>query len=397
MSEHATTPAAPASRLRNALRTAALMFVSILIALAGLEIIVRAIEPKEVMRYFFMSSDPVLHHRFTPGASGRYKTTEFDVAYHINSLGLRSPETTLRKPEGTSRILLLGDSFTEGDGVEYQETFAYRLQHMVDSAGLGRRWEVINAGVGSYAPMVEYLYLVNGGLALEPDIVVLNLDLSDFFDDLGYAAHARLDARGVPLAAGVEEEKPPDSWLAAGLVNIKDFFKEHTRLYNFVRLRIDRYLEGARHNVDMSGNLHYDKYAMFRDGSRVVLERDGALTFKHLLLIRDTLAARGIAFHINLYPYGIQVSPREWNAGREFWGFRPDTVYGTGPQQEIERWAKRQAISVSNLCDAFLGMDKSLYPVYHDYNGHWRPVGHEVVARKLYEVMLPRLREKHEQ
>ncbi len=392
MSTGTTSPAGLSSRLRNGTRTVVLTTVSCIVALLFLEGVVRMIEPREVMRYFFMSSDPIVHHRFTPGASGHYKTTEFDVVYTINQQGLRNPETTLRKPAGTGRILMLGDSFTEGDGVEYHETFSSRLQQMLDSAEIQKHWEVINAGVGSYAPMVEYLYLINGGLALEPDIVILNLDLSDFFDDLGYASTARLDVRGVPIAAGVEEEKRPDSWIAAGLVNIKDFFKEHTRLYNFVRLRIDRYLEGARHTVDMSGNINNDKYAMFRPGSSVVLERDGALTFKHLLLIRDTLSSRGIEFRMNVYPYGIQVHPHEWAAGREFWGFRPDTVYGTQPQSEIVAWAARNGIPITNMCEAFRSSSVSSYPVYYDYNGHWRPVGHDIVARELYRDLLPRLR-----
>lgn len=381
------------SRLRNSVRTLMLAGVSCTIALIGVELIVRAIEPREVMRYFFMSSDPVLHHRFIPGASGRYKTTEFDVAYDINTLGLRNPETPLEKPAGTKRILMLGDSFTEGDGVEYRETFSCRLQQMLDSAGLPGHWEVINAGVGSYAPTVEYLYLKKQGLALNPDIVILNLDLSDFFDDLGYAQHARLDSNGVVIAAGIEEERRPESWVMAGLVNIKDFFKEHTRVYNFVRLRIDRYLEGARHNVDMSGNLHYDKYAMFRPNSRVVLERDGALTFRNLLIIRDMLHAKGIDFRLNVYPYGLQVGPHEWTSGREYWGFRPDSLYGTEPQDVIAAWAAHHAIPVTNLCEAFRRIPPSSAPVYHDYNGHWRAVGHEVVARELYQSLLPRLKE----
>lgn len=397
MSPQSQQPRDVSSRMRNMIRTILLAATSTAVALLCLEVVVRAIEPREVMRYFFMSSDPVLHHRFTPNASGRYKTTEFDVAYTINTLGLRNPETPRAKPEGRKRILMLGDSFTEGDGVEYQETFSHRLQTMLDTSGLPQHWEVINAGVGSYAPMVEYLYLKQEGLALDPDIVILNLDLSDFFDDLGYAQRARWDAGGRPVAAGVEEETPPDSWVMAGLVNVKDFFKEHTRLYNFIRLRIDRYLEGARHTVDMSGNIQNDKYAMFRPGAHVFLERDGALTFKHLLLIRDTLRARGIEFRMNVYPYGLQVSPQEWKSGREFWGFRPDTLYGTGPQQEIEAWARRHAIPITNLCEAFRSLGSSSYPLYHDYNGHWRPVGHEVVARELYASLLPRLKEKPKQ
>jgi len=379
-------------RFSTFLKNAALVAVSCLVALVFLEGIVRLIEPREVMRYFFMQPDSLLNHSFIPGASGHYKTTEFDVIYRINSHGLRDREISIRKPAGTRRLLMLGDSFTEGDGVEYEESFSYRLQQLLDSTALPERWEVINAGVGSYSPLLEYLYLTHRGLALQPDMVVLNLDLSDIFDDLSYSARTRYDERGVPVAATPETEPRPAGRLAASLVDVKDFFKDHTRLYNFIRLRIDRYLEGARHTVDMSGNIHYDKYAMLRPQYHADFDRDCALTYRHLLLIRDTLQARGIDFRINVYPYGLQVSPREWTAGRQFWGFTPDTLYGTEPQATLTRFCRNSGIPVTNLCEAFRTYATKAGPLYHDYNGHWLPAGHMLVARELYAAILPRLR-----
>ena len=378
--------------LRRWFQTSLLLGASILLGLIFLEEVVRIIEPREVMRYFFTTSDPILHHRFIPGASGRYKTTEFDVAYTINSLGLRDREISLAKPPTTRRILMLGDSFTEGDGVEYQETFSACLQRMLDTAALPVRWEVINGGVGSYAPVVEYIYLHNGGLALQPDMVVLNLDLSDFFDDLGYSALARYDEHGLPLAVRPAEEPRPANALTAGLLDIKDFFKEHTRLYNFVRLRIDRYLEGSRHTIDMSGDLRYDKYAMLRPGNRLDLGQAGAITFGALRTIRDTLAAHGVPLLVTVYPYGHQVRPDEWVAGRQFWGFKPDTLYGLEPQDEIERILTGRGIPVANFCRAFRDRAASVHPLYHDYNGHWVAAGHEIIAQELYARLLPELR-----
>jgi len=380
--------------MREILSSFALMFGGLLGALLLAEGVVRIIEPREVMRYFFMRSDPVLDHSFIPGAVGHYKTTEFDVEYRINALGLREDEISVRKPAGTRRILMLGDSFTEGDGVSHDATFSHRLQAMLDTTALGSRWEVINAGVGSYAPLLEFLYLRNGGLELSPDIVVLNLDLSDFFDDINYAQRTRYDPQGVPVATGPETVRRPDSRLAAGLVDIKDFFKDHTRLYNFIRLRIDRYLEGARHSVDMSGNIAVDKYAMLRPTYSGFIEHDGALTFCNLTMIRDTLRNRGIDFFVTVYPYGLQVAPKEWSSGREFWGFRPDTIYAVTPQYTIEQILKRDGITVVNLSEPFRELAKHTAPLYHDYNGHWLPAGHALVARELYTRLVPVLKAK---
>src|SRR6266540_1386201 len=60
----------------------------------------------------YMTSDPVLHHRARPDLS----TTVSGTPFSTNSLGLRDREYASPKPSGTFRILMLGDSFTEGGG-----------------------------------------------------------------------------------------------------------------------------------------------------------------------------------------------------------------------------------------------------------------------------------------
>ena len=152
---------------------------SLFVCLLLLEVTVRLIEPREVARYFFVQPDSVVHHKFIPLAKSRFKTSSFNTHYEINSLGLRDKEYPLKKPAGTTRVLMLGDSFTEGIGVEANETFSKVLEGLLNGEGRTEKYEVINAGVGSYSPLPEYLYLKSAGLKLEPDVVVLNLDLSD--------------------------------------------------------------------------------------------------------------------------------------------------------------------------------------------------------------------------
>jgi len=371
-----------------------LVFSSIFMGLLMLESAVRIVEPREVMRYFFMTPDPVVSHKFTPNAKGRYKTTEFDIEYAINSLGLRDRELTLEKPGGAFRILMLGDSFTEGDGVRLSETFSSRLQGILDTANGGLRCQVINGGVGSYSPLLEYLYLKNGGLDLKPDLVILNFDLSDVYDDIFYTSLARFDRRGIPVAVGPLPEYRAASWADGLLVMIKDFLKDNTRLYNFIRIRIDRYIEVSRHQGTFTGNIHYDKYAMLRESYNLKDDRDFTLSYKYLLMIRDTLKARGIDFWVTVYPYGLQVSPREWGTGRQIWGFKADTVYSTRPQELVQRFCQNNSIPIINMCDDFKLFARTFYPLCWDINGHWLPAGHELVARVIFQDLKPYLYEK---
>ena len=372
------------SKSKEMLKGLGLMITSILVLLFIIEIIIRLTEPREIMRYFYVTDDPVLHHKFVPNSIGRYKTVEFDIDYTINSLGLRDKEYTVEKPPKTFRILMLGDSFIEGDGIYSNETCSKRLEAMLDTVRSDIRWEVINAGVGSYSPLLEYLYLKYHGLQLQPDLVILGFDLSDVYDDIQYSKLAQVDSSGIPIAVSPSPPEPAASWFTEALVSIKDFFKDNTRLYNFIRIRIDRQVEAMKHEGVFTGDLQYDKYAMLRDNYKSTDDRDWTLTYKYLLLIRDTLRERGIDFWLTIHPYGLQIHPREWLDGRQYWGFKPDTIYSMQPQKYVEEFCKRNNIYVINLCGDFKRLSQNVFPLYYNYNGHWLAAGHELVADVLY-------------
>jgi hypothetical protein len=388
----AESHAAPKSKLRELGKGILLTCISLVVCLLFLEIVVRIMEPREVMRYFYSEDDPILHHRFKPNATGWYKTNEFNTDYKINSLGLRDKEYSLEKPANTFRILMLGDSFTEGDGVFSYETFSKRLEEKLQALSSSKRYEVINAGVGSYSSLLEYLYLKNYGLKLHPDLVILNFDLSDVYDDYTYTALARFDEQGVPIAVRPEPEE--HGLLKGPIASIKDWFKNNMQLYNFIRIRIAPQIElMKREEGNFNGDIRRDKYALLRE-SYVDHDSNWALTFKYLLLTRDLLKEQGVDFWLTVYPYGLQVHPKEWKSGREYWQFKQDTVYSTWPQEKLVRWATEHGIKAINLCPDFLERSKTVFPLYLDNNGHWVAAGHQVVADALYRNLLPYLRER---
>jgi hypothetical protein len=383
----------PRSRAAEWISRLALLAGSLCVSLLALELVVRFIEPREVLREFFETSDPILHHRLIPGARARQKTTEFDAAYEINSLGLRGPEISRVKPAGTKRLLILGDSFTEGVGVNGNETYASRLQVLLDESRLPSRWQVINAGVASYSPLLEYVYLKHSGLALQPDLVMLALDLSDVFDDVQYERLAEIDATMAPIAVRADPERGRASWPVERLLDLKDLVKTHTRTYNFVRRQIAGNIEAGRNRADTSGDVRFDKYAMLREDRGPASDREWTRTYEHVLRIRDTLKARGIDFWISVYPYGLQVSPREWASGRQFWGFKEGVVLSTRPQQLVAAFGRTHRVPVVDMSDDFRKASETVFPLYYDGDGHWRAAGHRVAAAALHRALVPYLGE----
>ncbi len=376
------------SKAREILKGIVLTGFSVLLCVGLLEIVVRILEPAEVMRYFYSQDDNILHHKFKPNATGRYKTTEFDTDYNINSLGLRDKEYSISKPPNTFRILMVGDSFTEGDGVYSNETFSKRLEEKLQTLKGSRKYEVINAGVGSYSSLLEYLYLKNYGLELQPDLVILNFDLSDVYDDLAYTAVARFDEKGIPL--GVAPSKEEHGILKGPAAVVKDWFKNNLRLYNFIRIRITPQLELMKREGNFSGDIRNDKYALLRENYRDA-DSNWALTHQYLLLTRDLLKEKGVDFWMTVYPYGLQVHPKEWQGGRDYWQFKQDTVYSTWPQEKLAHWAIENGIKAVNLSPDFKELSKTVFPLYLSNNGHWVAAGHQLVADVLFRDLVPYL------
>jgi len=107
-----------------------------------------------------------------PNHSGRRITSEFNVLFETNGQGLREPaETPPQPPPETLRVLLLGDSFVLGYTVDEREVFGSQLEQLWRAEG--RSIEVINAGTEGYSTDQEALWLVEQGLALSPDLVLI--------------------------------------------------------------------------------------------------------------------------------------------------------------------------------------------------------------------------------
>tara|TARA_B110000971_G_scaffold197800_1_gene213891 strand:- start:164 stop:598 length:435 start_codon:yes stop_codon:yes gene_type:complete len=78
------------------------------------------------------------------------------------------------------QILLIGDSFIEGSGLDYEYTFAGLLNDH-----LGENFEILNSAVGSYSPSIYFKkteYYINEGYKFDQAIIFL--DVSDVFVEL---------------------------------------------------------------------------------------------------------------------------------------------------------------------------------------------------------------------
>lgn len=97
------------------------------------------------------------------------------IRLRTNRHGFRGPE--IGDKQGF-RILFLGDSITFADYLPEEETFVSLVETMARHDG--RTWQTINTGVGAIDTRTELAILIEQGMALQPDMVVLCHYLNDF-------------------------------------------------------------------------------------------------------------------------------------------------------------------------------------------------------------------------
>lgn len=129
----------------------------------------------------------------------------------INALGFRGPQPNLADTNAL-RVLLLGDSFTFGYGVEYEQTFGAILQSNLWAAGVTTI--VFNAGVTGWGSAQQFLFAADYFELLRPDVIVVTFCENDPIED-------EIFARGG--SKGVLPTFPGKRWI-----------RDHSRLYGAI-------------------------------------------------------------------------------------------------------------------------------------------------------------------
>lgn len=194
-------PEAQPRTWRDRLRDSGTILLVVVVFLALIEVVCR-LSPLNPLkdeagdkRLGVLLLDPELHHRFVPNLNTVDASRSIPYPLITNSQGwCESYDITPDKPAGTYRLFYVGDSNTQGvvaPGKKMADIVEQRLNR--------RRWqgidriEVVNTGTSSYSPSLEYLLIRDHILPLDPDLVVLNVDMTDCVNDMVYGFTADHD------------------------------------------------------------------------------------------------------------------------------------------------------------------------------------------------------------
>jgi hypothetical protein len=273
--------------------------------------------------------------------------TPYAVESRYNSRVFRGPEFPPRRP-GVRRVVLIGDSFTEGWGVREEDTCAASLERLLNGAGRGG-WEVLNAGrANSDFPGMWFLF--RHALLLEPDVVVLLMNLNDPIRSPEMQSRLNSQYNLIVVRAGPLLAKTPirkvlgfESQLATRIADLRE-----TR-------RLD--LEMTRWYRDLYGWPN----------------RHGWHETKQLIAnMNEVMKSRGGSFLLGLWPLMT--------------GFEGDYPFEEA-HRTVADFAEKRAITFHDLLPAFRGRRSSSLWV-HVLDRHPNEIGHRLAAESLAPAIL---------
>jgi lysophospholipase L1-like esterase len=352
---------------------------------------------------------PTVHHALRPMMQVHSRVGAAVYPFNTNSLGMVDATARRVEPRAAGcRVLLIGDSFTEGFGVGWEKSFAGTLAARWREQGV----DLLNAAVVSYSPSIYYRrirqLIEEAGLRF--DSVVVFIDMSDAHDEW---RSYDLDASENVIAIGKVSQIPPmrdprwrdrvafwlqDNSMIAHLV--KDLYGALTRKKRppagpqpppvphrtpaaaaLGEVEVPPAIKppppqpaefdgmvnvgNARWTVDPALWAEYG-----RDGTRVAAERMDRL----LLLLR----ARGVALTVAVYPWPDQIYANDRDSAQvAFW----------------REWARRRDVGFIDLFPPFFRDEDRLATIRRYYlkgDFHWNQAGHALVADAVARAYAPR-------
>lgn len=366
------------SFLRNAKTTAAVVLTVIALDALLTGTILPAnlfglVESERLIRVY----SPIYHHDLSPGqkiTGAQWGALRYDFA--TNSLGFkdRSPRTVSLTADHP-RILFIGDSFTEGNGFDFGQTFPGQVEALLANRGV----EVLNAAVSSYSPAIYYRKVAHllEDKHLEFDLAAVFIDISDIDDE----------ARGVHFdPSGNVVSRDGDAAPGARAV-----LKRYSSIYRLISALNRQRKSKLTHVNDcleaVSGpgggaslDAPYFRAALNNPRSQWTWnereyqewgQRGLNLAAANMTRLKSLLDTHGIALIVAVYPWPEQIFERE-----------------TGSRQ-VRFWRAWSQDNGANFLDLFPPFMAGADPLdtYRKYfvpcDVHWNAQGHRLVAENF--------------
>ena len=316
-------------------------------------------------------ASPTFHHgltSMTPKQEVEWGPIKYTMA--TNSLGCRDAEARVVDRANRQRLLFLGDSFTEGVGVNFENTFVG-----LTAAALSIRHppiDVLNAAVSSYSPII-YLRRLKDLLAqgLQLESLVVFIDISDIEDETLYTFDAQgnvvWDKEGLETWEYEVEHIPRNRGFAQRIWRFVRLHTTYTRLLRrwFRIWKWEHFGPGYLGWIDLSrAKWTFDAEAMREYGKKGL-----ALATEHMTQLVQLAHENGVKdISIAVYPWPDQIFHHDLPSIQE---------------QHWRDWARAQKVGFIDLFPVFINGDaptEITQKYFIKGDAHWNETGHRLVA-----------------
>jgi len=355
----------PASR-SGLVRDAAFGLVVCLLLVALAELVLRVApgftDPGTASRLRMCEPHPARIWQYKAGFSQRHRSDEFSVEVRTSSWRLRGPEPG--SDGAAPRVLVIGDSFSFGWGVEEPERYSEVLQALL--AAEGRRVEVVNAGYWGYSFDQQYLLLRELLQRLKPSLVIQGV----------HPGHVpTLQGHRLELAAAGELEAVRNDAITVderGALRFRSDWLDRPplglRVFGVVgRMVLNRRLASAQLTRELA----------LYDPASTLFQREWAVT-------RDVLGRTGRLLHEQRVPWIVGLIPRDFQVSADEWNDAAPAKAGLDLELPTRRMADLLEGTGARVID-LLPEFRAHYSheLYFKLDPHWAAPGHALAARAL--------------
>ena len=282
------------------------------------------------------------------------ESPDYKISVDINSLGFRGKEFELGNDN--HNILVLGDSYSFGSGVEDNETFPALLEQYFDKVGIPVN--VLNTSVPAWGSTQKLLFLQKEGNKYNPDLILWQFCETDFEHNLQFDLHDVVDDSLVYT--------PPKT-------STRDRLRTYTRFIPFYSWLVQKshMVSLIRRTILLAINKH-SKTKNY-SSSENILEKN---TDNEKWFLMDKLSQEiletGKNMNVPVLPIFIPSGGKEIQKN----GYSPVA-------ESLFKSLKGKNIFFIDF--TYIGFDES---IRFNSDGHWRPKAHKFAADSLYKHII---------
>lgn len=353
-------------RLRRLLPNLALLAVSLLVILGAAELAVRLfVDLGKYKPIGVYDVDPDNPYAFLPHHERLYETSEFRYTVSTNRFGRRDVEWSADVLSQPQNVLVIGDSFVLGNGVEEANSIPTLLESHL--ARPGRAREVLNFGMPASGPAdyrVSLEQALRAGIAARTVLVGIFIG-NDFYPE---AVHTRTSAPAEPVSP------PPRG--------------PRSRLLQFVRLRVSQSPLLVGWVLRLGGLLGISVYDTA--GSYIFLRTPTAeqealfdAILAHVGRMQELCNARARRLYVVIFPNRLQVENRD--------ALTNAVLDAERPNRRILAWSGERGLDCLDLLPVLRAhWTAHGEPLYFAVDRHLNAKGTHVAARAISDFLAER-------